>query len=34
MLIERTKDIRTHFGNTQQELTDVLRVSTSTYTGW
>ena len=28
------KDIRTYFGNTQQELANILGVSRSTYAGW
>ena len=34
MIYERMKDIRTYFGNTQQELADMLGVSRSTYAGW
>lgn len=34
MIYERMKDIRTYFGNTQQELADILGVSRSTYAGW
>ena len=34
MIYERMKDIRTYFGNTQNELADVLGVSRSTYAGW
>lgn len=34
MIFERMKDIRTYFGNTQQELADILGVSRSTYAGW
>lgn len=34
MIFERMKDVRTYFGNTQQELADILGVSRSTYAGW
>ena len=34
MIFERIKDIRTYFGNTQQELANMLGVSRSTYAGW
>ena len=34
MIYERMKNIRTYFGNTQQELADMLGVSRSTYAGW
>lgn len=34
MLNENLKDIRTYFGLTQKEMSEILNVSRSTYAGW
>ena len=34
MIFEKMKEIRNYFDNTQKELSDYLKVSRSTYSGW